>query len=97
MSAQNQNERKNDKLANKKISELKNDIADFTHKLPKMPEEFIPKFEDDDNRHWRLENRKKAKQKREKEAKKCRPNLNKKHSELADLMQIHLQNMKKYD
>lgn len=80
-----------------KFRGLKSDIADFAHKLPKMPEEFIPKFEDDDNRRWRLEERKKAKQRREKEAKKYRPDLNKKHSELADLMQIHLQNMKNYE
>ena len=80
-----------------KFRELKNDIADFAHKLPKMPEELIPKFEDDDNRRWRLKERKKAKQKREKEAKKYRPDLNKKHSELADLMQTHIQNIKKHD
>ncbi|MDD5617465.1 MAG: hypothetical protein PHG69_00050 [Candidatus Omnitrophica bacterium] len=78
----------------KKFRELKSDIANFAHKLPKMPEEFIPKFEDDDDRRWRLEKRKKAKQKREKEAKKYRPDLYKKHSELANLMQGHLQGLK---
>src|SRR3989339_542372 len=57
-----------------KFNELKNGITNFAHKLPKMPEEFIPKFEDDDNRRWRIEERKKNKQKREKEAKKYRPN-----------------------
>lgn len=80
-----------------KFRELKGDIGDFAHKLPEMPEEFVPKFEDDDNRRCRLEKRKKAKQEREKEAKKYRPDLNKKHSELADLMQTHLQNMKNYE
>jgi len=77
-----------------KFQELKSSIADFAHKLPKMPEEFIPSFEDDNNRRWRLEERKKAKQAREKAAKKYRPDLYKKHSALADLMQTHLQGIK---
>ena len=77
-----------------KFQELKNNIADFAQKLPKMPGEFIPKFENDDERRWRLEERKKAKQKREKEAKKYRPELYKKHSELSDLMQTHIHNLK---
>lgn len=77
-----------------KFLELKKGIADFAHKLPKMPEEFVPKFEDDDHRRWRLEERKKAKQKRAKAAKKFLPDLYKTHSELADLMKNHLKKMK---
>ncbi len=77
-----------------KFSEVKSGIADFAHKLPEMPEEFVPQFENDTNRQYRLETRKKAKQKRENEAEKYRPDLYKKHSGLSDLMKQHLQDMR---
>jgi hypothetical protein len=77
-----------------KFCELKKEIGSFAEKLPKMPEEFIPKFEDDYARQNRMSERKKAKEKREKEANQYRPNLYIKHSELADLIQLHVKEMK---
>ena len=77
-----------------KFEELKMDLSDFTHKLPPLADIFIPKFEDDDHREWRLAEERRVKDKREKEAKKYTPSLYKKHSELSDLMKIHLQTIK---
>ena len=77
-----------------KFCEFKSDICGFAHKLSRLPEEFIPSFEGDDDRRYRLEERKKVIQKREKEAEEYVPSLYHKYSELADLMKKHLQSLK---
>ncbi|HEX7542828.1 MAG TPA: hypothetical protein VF385_01975 [Patescibacteria group bacterium] len=77
-----------------KFEELSGDIGDFARKLPQLYDEFIPTFENDDHKRFRLEAEKEAKSEREKEAKKYRPKLYKKHSELSKLMKDHLQDIK---
>ena len=47
-----------------KLKTVSNDISKMVSKLPKMPEEFIPKFEEDYERQSRLNTRKKAKEER---------------------------------
>lgn len=83
----------NEEIFNK-FQELDSSIVDFAQKLPKIPEEFIPKFEDDDHRLKRLEEREKAKKRRNKEAKKYLPEVRKKYDELSKLMKEHLSKLK---
>ncbi|WP_299534565.1 hypothetical protein [Ulvibacterium sp.] len=84
-----------DLLSTKEITEKLNDVSSAISKmvseLTKMPEEFIPKFEEDSERKWRLNERKKAKEKREKESKKYTPDIGSKYNELSELMKIDLQ------
>jgi hypothetical protein len=42
----------------KKFKKIRNAVADMASKLPPFPEEFIPKFEDDNHRYARLEREK---------------------------------------
>lgn len=78
-----------------KFVEVKNSIVDLSHKLPAMPEEFIPKFEEDEHRQKRLTERKKAEQKREKEAQKLLPEINKKYKEFSEMLKADLDEKKK--
>lgn len=73
---------------------LQSKIANLAHNLPALPEDFIPKFENDFDRENRLEKRKKAEQKREKEFKKYTSRLYKLHQELSNDMKNHLAEIK---
>ncbi len=76
---------------------LKSSISDYAHSLPQLPDEFIPKFEDDYLRKQRLEREKASKVKREKKAKKLQPDLYKKHKALSEVMKTHLDSIKNLD
>jgi gas vesicle protein len=77
-----------------RFRELRSKIADMAHSLPPLPEEFIPKFEEDYARRERIEKRKKAEQKRDEEAKKYTSDLYKLHQDLSDNMKDHLAELK---
>jgi len=81
----------------KKFREVKGAVADMAHKLPPFPKEFIPQFENDDQRYSRLEARKKAEKKRDSEAEKHLPDIYKKYNELSELMKQDLMNRKKLE
>ena len=72
------------------FSNLRNEIANMAKSLPALPEEFIPKFESDDDRKYRLEKRKKAEQKRNEEAKTYFNKLYQMYRELTNDMKNHL-------
>jgi len=74
-----------------KLNEVSVGISNMASELPKMPEEFIPKFEEDYNRQSRLLTRKKAKEKRNKKAKEFTPEIRKEYNKLSELMKIDLQ------
>jgi transcriptional regulator of heat shock response len=74
--------------------ELQNEIVKMAHNLPALPEEFIPSFEDDLERRTRLERRKKAEQKRDKEAQKYTDKLYQLRQALSDEMKNHLAEVK---
>jgi len=74
--------------------ELRAKIADMARNLPPLPEEFIPKFEEDYERKQRLEKRKKAEQKRDEEANKYTGNLYKLYQDLSNDMKDHLAELK---
>ncbi len=78
-----------------KFSDTRNAIANMAKKLTPLPEEFIPKFEEDRERMARLEARKEAENIRNEEAKEYIPDLMKLHDELADLMKKDLEKHKK--
>jgi hypothetical protein len=59
-----------------------------------LPEEFIPSFEQDEDRKYRLKERKKAEQKRDREAEKYIGELYVKNYELSDDMKNHLAEIK---
>lgn len=71
------------------------EISNMAKSLPSLPEEFIPKFENDDDRKYRLEKRKKAEQKRNEEAKKYTSKLYQMYRELAIDMREHLAELKR--
>jgi hypothetical protein len=52
------------------FANLRHEITVMAKNLPALPEEFIPDFERDEERKYRLETRRKAEQKRDNEAKK---------------------------
>lgn len=74
--------------------ELQSKIADMAHSLPPLPEEFVPKFEEDYERKARLEERREAQQKRDAEANKYTSNLFRLYQELSQDMKNHLAEMK---
>ncbi len=80
--------------SDKKIVEnfigTKNTIVEYAHKLPDLPEEFIPKFEQDDDRRFRLEERKKAKEERKKIAHTLLPDVNKVFSDFSGILKADL-------
>ena len=76
------------------FQELQSEIANMAHNLPALPEEFIPKFEEDYERKNRLGKRKKAEQKRDEEAKKYTGNLYKLYQDLSNHMKNHLAEIK---
>lgn len=82
---------------NNGFSNLRNEIAIMAKSLPSLPEEFIPKFEDDDERRYRLEERKKAEKKRDEEAKKYADKLYKIYFELSNDMKNHLVELRNID
>ncbi len=77
-----------------KFKKLRSEIATMATNLPKMPDEFIPKFEEDHHRYYRLEEREKAKIKRKKKADEYLPNIRKLHEELIALMKKDLKEKK---
>lgn len=72
------------------FQELRTEIANMAKNLPALPEEFVPKFEEDDDRRSRLKQRKQAEQKRDKEATKYTPKLYQMHKKISDDMKNHL-------
>jgi len=74
-----------------KVEELRVGISEMAHKLPAMPEEFIPKFEEDRDRKQRLNTRSKAKEERKEKAKEFTPNLTSQYEEISNLMKHDLQ------
>jgi hypothetical protein len=82
------------KIVNKFV-EVKNSIVDFSHKLPEIPEEFIPKFEEDRHREDRLNKRKKVEEKRRKETQKLLPEVNKSFTEFSEMLKADLKEKKK--
>ena len=77
-----------------KFIETKNAIIDLSHSLPPLPEEFIPKFEDDEHRANRLANRKEAEEARKQEASKLLPAVNKKFNQFSDMLKNNLKEKK---
>jgi len=75
-----------------KFNELECDITNWAHELPELPKIFIRKFEDDSERWHREEEIAKAKQKREKAARKKRPKLRKQFNELIELIKNEMKN-----
>ncbi|MCK9571875.1 MAG: hypothetical protein M0Q96_01175 [Candidatus Omnitrophica bacterium] len=69
-------------------------IISMADQLPKLPEEFIPKFEDDQQRKNRLEKRKKAEQEREKQAQKLISTPYAEFEKLSKLMKEHLESLR---
>lgn len=78
-------------LINNKVKDLRAGISKMTSALSDMPEEFIPKFEEDHVRKYRLERRKSASEKRKEESKEYLPDLRKIYKELSELMKRDLQ------
>jgi hypothetical protein len=74
----------------KAFKEVRGVIVDMAKNLPDLPEEFIPKFEEDYDRQRRLEARKEAERAREETAKKYMPNCWEKHAALAKLLRQDL-------
>lgn len=74
----------------KGFQELRSEIVNMAQNIPPLPEEFIQTFEPDDERKARLARTKKAKQKRDEEAKKYTGNLYRMHKELLGHMENHL-------
>ena len=72
------------------FNQLRSEIVNMAKNIPPLPEEFIPKFEGDEERRYRLEKRKKAEQKREKEAGKYIAKLYQTYYQLSDEMKNHL-------
>ncbi len=79
----------NEKIC-KGFNELRSGIVSMAHNILALPEEFIPKFEEDDERKYRLEKRRKAEQKRGSEAKKYTGELYHRYYELSNDMKNHL-------
>ena len=77
-----------------RFKELQNGIVNMAKSIPALPEEFIPQFEDDEERKYRLEKRKKAETKRDEEAKKYTGKLYQEWYELSSDMENHLAEIK---
>ena len=69
-----------------KFRDIKNSVSKMSGKLTPFPEEFIPKFEDDNDRFARLEARKNAESLRTEEAKEYLPEIYKQYEKLTELM-----------
>ncbi|GGC76508.1 hypothetical protein [Marinobacter halophilus] len=69
-------------------------ISTMVGDLPNPPEEFIPKFEEDHEKKWRLKKRKEWEVERDKKAGEHMPECWKKHSELAALLKEDLSSKK---
>jgi len=80
-----------------KLSDVSKNISKMATEIPSMPEEFIPKFEEDYDRQTRLEIRKEAKKTRNEEAKKYTPQIRKEYSKLSELMKTDLKNRRIFD
>jgi transcriptional regulator of heat shock response len=74
---------------------LKGEVATMAQKLPDLPEEFVPKFEDDEHRRSRLERRKEAEDRRDEQARQFLGDLYRLHKTVADKMKTHLAQKKK--
>ncbi|NVK57913.1 MAG: hypothetical protein HWE26_20120 [Alteromonadaceae bacterium] len=74
----------------KAFKAVRSSIVDMVSNLPSPPEEFIPKFEEDHEKKWRLEKRKEWEEERDQTAKEYMPKCWEKHSELADLLKKDL-------
>lgn len=73
---------------------VRSSIIDMTKKLPSPPEEFIPKFEDDHDKKWRLNKRKEWEETRSEMAKEYLPECREKHSQLIKLLKDDLSSRK---
>lgn len=69
-------------------------IVSMVDQLPKLPEEFIPKFESDEDRFERLNKRKKAEQLREKKAEEFISTPLAEFNKLSQLMKEHLESLR---
>ena len=76
---------------NEKIKDIRGGIADMMKELPNIPEEFIPKFEDDYQRESRLKRKKTAEVKRKEKSKEFTPDLRAKYKDISELMKKDLQ------
>lgn len=74
------------------VRELRSEIANMSKNLPALPEEFVPKFEEDEYRRYRLGERKQAEKRRDKEAIKYSGKLYEMHKQISDDMKNHLAN-----
>ena len=75
----------------KKVKELRNGISEMAKALPAMHEDFIPKFEDDHDRKYRLEKRKIVMEERKAKSKEFTSSLTTIFKELSELMKKDLQ------
>jgi len=76
---------------NKEIKDIRGGIADMIKELPNIPEEFIPKFEDDFQRESRLKRKKSSEIKRKEKSKEFLPALRDKYRYISELMKKDLQ------
>lgn len=77
-----------------KFRGIRSAVADMSAKLTPFPEEFIPKFEEDEERYQRLEARKNTERQRSEEAKEYLPEIYKKYEQLTDLMKNDIEEKK---
>jgi len=77
-----------------KFNNLRWEITNMVYKLPKIQEEFIPKFESDDQRFSRLEKIKQLTVKRNKKSKKFLYNINELYKKLSISFKKDINNRK---
>jgi len=82
---------------NQKVNIVRSKISEMASQLPTMPDEFIPKFEEDLDRRARLRNRKKAKKERKEKSEEFFPDIRKEYENLQKLMKEDLENRKLLD
>lgn len=78
----------------KAFKAVRSSISTMVDKLPPPPEEFIPKFEEDHEKKWRLQKRKEWEVERDNKAGEHMPECWEKHSELAALLKGDLSSKK---
>lgn len=74
----------------KAFKSVRSSIVEMANNLPAPPEEFIPKFEEDHDKKWRLEKRKEWEIERDQAAKEHMPKCWEKHSDLSRLLKDDL-------
>jgi gas vesicle protein len=78
----------------KAFTEVRSSISSMVGELPPPPEEFIPKFEEDHEKKWRLQKRKEWEAERDEKAGEHMPECWKKNSELAARLKEDLSSKK---